>query len=108
MIQSSNGNLFLEPYKGSGKIESKVSSGFATIKQKGELVGLKSVTSSLINLGQSQLLLPAGTTFYFLEEILHASAAAKKLFENSEIDGKFTILSASQSCGWKVPNEANS
>jgi hypothetical protein len=78
---SVNNKLMLEPYTGSKKIESTVKSGFATIKQKSTLVGLKLVADGKIPLGREAFLeVKKGQTVYYSEEILHASDWSTKTY----------------------------
>ncbi len=94
-MRSVNNKLFLEPYKGSNKLESRVNSGFATIKQKGNLVGLKLLLDFRIldpSLEEDYRLIPRGSVLYFSEEDLHNQPWSKKTYECKEIEGKFIIV----------------
>lgn len=86
-MKSTNGNLILKPYEGVRKLEAKVSSGFATVKQKTNLIGLELLVDSEDYY--------KGTILYFLEETLYHRPWSKKVFECSEIEGKFIIGLAS-------------
>lgn len=77
---SVNNKLMLTPYAGARKIESVVTSGFATIKQKNTLVGLKLLADGRISIGKDMLEVKKGQTVYFSEEILHANEWSKKTY----------------------------
>ena len=89
--------LALEPYEGSGKIEAQVSSGFATVKQKTTLVGLRLLADvRIIQNGSILLCVGKGAKIYFTEETLHAAAWSKKTYECAAIEGKFILAEPSQ------------
>ena len=91
---AANNKLILEPYKGSGKIESKVSSGFATIKQKSTLIGLKLLADGKVAIGKDMIDVKKGQTVFFSEEILHAHDWSKKTFNLEGSEEKFIIAEA--------------
>lgn len=91
---SVNNKLMLEPYKGKGKLESRVTSGFATVKQKDTLVGLKLLADGRVVIGKDMLEVKKGQTVYFSEEILHAHDWAKKTFNLENSDERFIIAEA--------------
>lgn len=92
-MKSCNNNLVLEPYKGSNKIETTgVSTGFATVKQKSNLIGLKSLANGIIvGVGGVQENVEKGQTVYFEEEQLHAGGWAKKTYTCEGIEGGFIL-----------------
>lgn len=81
----------LEPYQGEQKIQAQVKSGFAQIKQKSTLVGLKLVADARIILGGQLLLAKRGQIAYFEEEILYASDWAKKKLKCDGIEEEFIM-----------------
>jgi hypothetical protein len=92
---SVNNKLVLEPYKGVSKVEAKVTSGFATIKQKNTLVGLKLLADGRLAIGKDMIEVKKGQTVFFPEEILHASDWSKKLFNLDGSEEKFILGEAS-------------
>lgn len=88
---SVNNKLILEPYKGKGKIEAQVNSGFASIKQKSTLIGLKLLADGRVAIGKDMLELKKGQTVYFSEEILHSQEWAKKTFNLEGSEDKFIL-----------------
>ena len=87
-----NNKLMLEPYKGSKKIEGVVKSGFATIKQKSTLVGLKIMADARIPLGREQFIeVKKGQIAYYPEEILHASDWSTKLYNLNGSEEQFVL-----------------
>ena len=92
---SVNSKLVLEPYKGSGKIEAKITSGYATIKQKNTLVGLKLLADGKIAIGKDMVDVKKGQVVFFPEELLHASDWAKKQFNLDGSEEKFILGEAS-------------
>lgn len=74
--------LALEPYVGSNKLEAKgASTGFATVKQKTNLVGLKLVYDAEIVRGNEVVSLSKGSVVFFTAETLHTADWPKKIFE---------------------------
>ncbi len=92
---SYNNKLILEPYKGDKKIEATVKSGFAGIKQKSNLIGLKALASGIINVGDGAHKVEEGQTVYFEEEQLFASQWSKKTFTCEGVKDKFIIAPGS-------------
>lgn len=89
-----NGKLILEPYKGSGKIEGNVRSGYATIKQKDTLVGLTLLADGRVIIGKDMLEVKKGQKVYFSEEILHASPWSKKTYHLEGKEEQFILAEA--------------
>ena len=84
--------VVVEPYKNKGKIESEISGGFATIKQKRNLVGLKVLMDSKVLLGESTIMkIEKGSVVYFNEEVLHSYEWAKRTYECPEIKEVFML-----------------
>ena len=92
-VMKTYNKLALEPYKGSGKAEAVVSSGFASIKQRSNLIGLKLLCHADIQIGDKVMHLNKGDTAYFVEEVLHASPWTKKKYQIDGIEGDFIIAS---------------
>lgn len=90
-MKSVNNKLILEPYKSKGKIESKVSSGFATIAQKSTLVGLKLLADGKVMIGKDMVDVQRGQIAYFPEEVLHAHDWSKKTFHLEGSEENFII-----------------
>jgi len=86
-----NNKLMLEPYQGSGKIEAKINSGFATVKQKSTLIGLKNLLTTELSMNGTQRTVEKGQMVYFQEEILHANDWSKRTYDCDAIDGRFII-----------------
>lgn len=86
-----NNKLILEPYKSKGKIEAQVSSGFASIKQKSTLVGLKLLADGKVMIGKDAMDVKKGQTVFFPEEILHAHDWSKKTFNLEGSEEKFIV-----------------
>jgi hypothetical protein len=91
---SVNNKLVLEAYKGKGKIETKITSGFATVKQKDTLVGLKLMADGKVTIGKDMMDVKKGQTVFFSEEILHASDWSKKTYSIEGSEDKFIIAEA--------------
>ena len=89
-----NNKLILEPYKGKNKIEAQVTSGFATVKQKSTLIGLKLLADGKVAIGKDMVDVKKGQTIFFPEEILHAHDWSKKTFNLEGSEQKFIIAEA--------------
>ena len=83
--------LILEPYTGKGKIEAEVKSGFASVKQKTNLVGLKVLSDAKIFIGNNAIDIKYGQVVYFKEEILHNNDWAKQTYKSDFIENAFII-----------------
>ncbi len=93
---SANNKLIVEPYKGSGKIEGKVSTGYGTIQQKTTLVGLKLMADGKVPVGKEGVLeVKKGQKVFFLEEILHAMDWSKKQYNLAGSEEKFMLAESS-------------
>lgn len=89
-----NGKIALEPYVSSGGIKSTgESAGFARVKQKSSLVGLKALSHAKVRdrNGNEETVIHPGDLVYFKEEDLHSSPWAKNLFDCDIIDSKFIV-----------------
>lgn len=82
-MRSYNDWVIVEPYKGAKKLETKVTSGFATIKQKSTLIGLTVLVDNVY--------FKKGEKVYFTEEELTSSSWSRKELECDAIDGKFIM-----------------
>ena len=91
-----NNNLILQPYKGKNKLEARVNSGFATVKQKDTLVGLVLLADGRVVIGKDMLEVKKGQTVYFSEEVLYAHDWAKKTYNIEGSEERFIIAPAAQ------------
>lgn len=88
---SLNNRVIVEAYKTDKSLRANVSSGFATIAQKSALKGLKVLVSTTLSDGRE---IPAGSTAYIREEILHTAAWAKTPMDCESIEGQFFVIDA--------------
>lgn len=94
---SVNNKLILEPYKGTKKIEANTSSGFATIKQKSTLIGLKLIEDAEVtDIHGKNVKIKKNSIVFFEEEVLYSSPWAKKTYNCDNIETKFIIADYSQ------------
>lgn len=92
-MMSIRNKLFLEPYKGERKIEASVKSGFATVKQRSSLIGLKLVVpAQVIVSGNVVETLSAGSVAYFEESVLSAAPWAKHTYKAEGLTDKEFIM----------------
>ena len=92
---SINGKLLLEPYVSSGAIKAEIKSGFATVKQKSTLIGLKALhPSKWIDKNGHARSVNRGDTVFLKEEDLHTQAFAKTVFNLDSDQEKFIIVDA--------------
>lgn len=89
-----NNKLILEPYKSKGKVEAQVTSGFASIKQKSTLIGLKLLADGKVSIGKDMVDVKKGQMVFFPEEILHSHEWSKKTFNLEGSEEKFIIAEA--------------
>jgi hypothetical protein len=78
-----NHNILVEPYLTDGAIRANVKSGFSTIAQKSNLVGLKVIVGG--SGAQS------GWIAYFKEEDLHTQPWSKTVFSCKDVGEPFMI-----------------
>lgn len=90
-MSSSNGNLILEPYKGSKKLEAEVKKGFATVKARSTLIGLKLIEDAEVILGGTTHTIEKGSVLYFREESLATGETYTKKYTVEGEDGEFVI-----------------
>jgi hypothetical protein len=91
-MMSVRNKLFLEPYKGGKKIEAEVKSGFATVKQRSTLIGLKLLMDAQVMIGSKSEILRAGTSVFFEETLLYTEAWAKHTYTANELVGQEFII----------------
>lgn len=65
-----NNKIFCEPYSGGKDLKSEVKSGFATVQQKNNLVGLRVLADAVVKNGDKLLEIPKGSVVLFNEETL--------------------------------------
>jgi hypothetical protein len=87
-MKSLNRCIVCEPYEGKMKIESSESRGFASIKQKSTLIGLK----VLMDYDGKDFKLVTGQKVFIPEEVLHSAPWAKKTYDAEGIEKKFIIV----------------
>lgn len=90
-MRSFNNKLILEPYEGEKGLKANVSKGFATVKQKSNLVGLKLLTPALVSTSKGELDLKEGQIIYFEEEILATIGWSRKIYECEDLSVKFIV-----------------
>lgn len=83
--------LLVEPYKGSGKPEAEVKSGFATVKQRSSLVGLKLMADAIVSQGSCTAEIKKGAVIYFKETDLSTMPWTKTRMTCDAIEGEFLI-----------------
>ena len=84
-MKTINNKLITKPYRGKRTIRQKVSSGFASVVQKGNLVGLEVlVKSTLILNGVEHKVLP-GDIAYFEEELLYNSKWSNQVMSAEKV-----------------------
>lgn len=104
MTMSVRNKLFLEPYKGDRKIEATVKSGFASIKQRTSLIGLKLIAPAQVLVSENiSDILPVGTIIYFEETTLSTEAWAKHKFTSDIASEEFIVGEYSRAVAVKTP-----
>lgn len=96
-MRSINSKLLLEPYESDGSIQTTISNGFATVKQKSTLVPLKAVADGYLYHRDGSVLknVSKGDLVYFKEEDLHSQSWAKTLFTAQGSGVQFIIAESS-------------
>lgn len=89
---SLNNRLVVETYKTDKSLRANVSNGFATIAQKSGLKGLRVLIGTTLSDGRH---IPAGSTAYIKEELLHTATWASKPLEADTIPVPFLVVEMS-------------
>jgi hypothetical protein len=88
-----NNKLLVEPPQGERKLETKLQSGFASIKQKSNLVGLKVLKDATVQITeQDSLKIPSGSMVYVMEDFLYTQHKVLPKVEFDGDDKKYMIL----------------
>lgn len=96
-MKTYNNRLMLEPYVGSNKIEAVgVKTGFATVKQKSSLIGLKVMADGLISIGNHTQEIKAGQVVFYEEEVLYTNGWPKKTYTCTGLKDKFVLAPVNQ------------
>jgi hypothetical protein len=90
-MMSLNNKVICEPYTGGKGLKSEVKSGFASIKQKNSLVGLKVLVEATITVGSKIINIPAGSIAFFNEETLYLHQQYHNPIENEVLGQPFII-----------------
>jgi len=93
-MKTLNNKLIIEPYEGIRKVEAKVTSGFATIKQRTNLIGLKVLLDGTITQGQNVIEVKEGQIVYYQENTLYSQAWAKEVYTCDDIKKPFILAEA--------------
>lgn len=92
MMVSINRKIMVEPYRGSNKLKAEIKGGFATVKQKSSLIGLKTkMDANIKTIDGTELAIGSGHTVFFKEEDLHTQSWAKQTFTAEGIEGEFIM-----------------
>lgn len=86
---SLNDILVLEPYQHGQGLKEEIRSGFAFVKQKSELFGLKVLTEAKLSDGSY---IPAGSIAYISEELLSTQQWAKNVKTCAALTEKFILV----------------
>jgi hypothetical protein len=88
-IVSLNDTLVLEPYQHGQGLKEEIRSGFAFVKQKSELFGLKVLAEAKLSDGSY---IPTGSTAYISEELLSTQQWAKNVKSCAGLSEKFILV----------------
>jgi len=82
-----NNKILCEPYLGGKGLKSEVKSGFATVQQKNNLVGLKVLANAHVKVSADKTLeIGAGSIVYFNEETLYTYPQYHSPIKNDVLD----------------------
>lgn len=95
-MKSVNNKIIVELYKESRGVTPTINKGFASIKQKQNLVGLKVLCDATIVYGQIETVIKKGDVVYFTEETLYNSPWAKNALTSDAFKGTFAVAEGSQ------------
>lgn len=90
-MKFSKERFILEPYKTDKSLKAENKNGFATIAQKNNLFGLK----VLVATSYAGKDVPAGSTAFIREEMLHTHPWGTKTLKAEGIEGAFIIVEPS-------------
>jgi hypothetical protein len=83
--------IMVEPYVSSQKIRPTIHKGFASVDQRGKVVGLKILVKAQIIRGSKLEIIEPGTMAYISEELLHTQLC-KHIYECEVIKGQFMLV----------------
>ncbi|HHB52038.1 MAG TPA: hypothetical protein ENK75_03190 [Saprospiraceae bacterium] len=86
-----NNRVITKPYAGKRGIRQKVTSGFATVEQKGKLIGLEVLVDATVIFNNVEQKLKAGDIAFFPEDLLHGAAWSNKIMSCDEIKEPFIM-----------------
>lgn len=99
---SVNNKIFCEPYTGGKSLKSEVKSGFATVQQKNNLVGLKVIADATITVGARTLEIPKGSVVFFNEETLYVHQQYHAPIKNNVFEEPCVIADFNHVIGVKI------
>ena len=91
-MKTLNGFVMTEIYCGERKIQTKVTSGFASVQQKANIVKLKVLQDAQITYGNSVITIPKDGYVYVKEENLYTQKHLTQKFEISGDSRQFILL----------------
>ena len=91
-MKSYNNKLIVKPYQHSGKIKANITTGFASVQQKGVLVGLAVMCDAIITVGNENILIKKDQIAFIPEEVLCTSPWSTKTYECDQLKEKFIII----------------
>lgn len=97
-----NNKIFCEPYTGGKGLKSEVKSGFATVQQKNNLVGLKVLANAVVKHGDRLMEIPKGSVLYFNEETLYVQQQYHAPLKNDVLGEPCVIADFSHVIGVKI------
>jgi hypothetical protein len=99
---SVNNKIFCEAYSGGKSLKSEVKSGFATIQQKNNLVGLRVLADATVAFGTKTLDIPKGSVVFFNEETLYIHQQYHAPIKNNVFDEPCVVADFNHVIGVKI------
>jgi hypothetical protein len=93
---SVNNKLICTPYEGGKSLKAEVKSGFATVQQKNNVVGLELLADAKVSLGGNLIDLKKGTMVYFSEEVVYNNKNFHTPIKNDILQEQFIIADFNQ------------
>lgn len=91
-MKTINNFVMTELYKGKRKIQTKVSSGFASVQQKSNLVRLKVLADAVLQYGSETLHIEKDCVVILREEDLYTQKHLTKRYEMKDNHGEFMLI----------------
>ena len=98
-MKTINNYIMTELYKGQKKLQTKISSGFASVQQKSNLIKLKVLADAVLQYGSEILHIEKDCKIIVKEEDLHTQKHLTSRYEIKDNEGQFMLVDSNYIVG---------